>query len=340
MKEKRLVWWIKIPFILSIVIFTVVAVVGIAIGYLRLSVSDYYSASERAFRIPEIHSGFVPQGLDYDQSNQKFIVSGYMKDKSPSPVYIVDKTSGQTEKRVTFTKPDGSDYKGHAGGVEIYQNYLYIPEQASILVFSYQDVLKANDGDKIACIDKFSTAVSDDDYIGVSCLTINGDRLIVAEYFRESNSPTLPSHKITTSAGDYNQALAIEFMLDDSFPLGINPTPVKAFSLPDQVQGVLFDQNKIYLSTSWGLAFSHILEYDATNLTKEQDITVLGQILPLYSLDSASLVKDYKIAPMSEEIVVVDGYLYVMCESASTKYIFGNFTGAEWCYKTNLTKMK
>jgi hypothetical protein len=69
-------------------------------------------------------------------------------------------------------------------------------------------------------------------------------------------------------------------------------------------------------------------------------MTFLGKDVPVYALDSASLVKDSKIAPMSEEIVIIDNQLYVMCESASTKYIFGNFLGAKWCYKTDLSKMR
>ena len=65
-------------------------------------------------------------------------------------------------------------------------------------------------------------------------------------------------------------------------------------------------------------------------------VTVSGISIPLYELDSASLIKDYKFAPMSEEIVFVDGKLYTMCESASDKYIFGNLTNAKWCYYTDL----
>ena len=53
-------------------------------------------------------------------------------------------------------------------------------------------------------------------------------------------------------------------------------------------------------------------------------------------LDSSVLKTDLKIAPMSEEIEIVDGKLYVMCESASNKYIFGKFTGGKWCYATDL----
>ena len=54
-------------------------------------------------------------------------------------------------------------------------------------------------------------------------------------------------------------------------------------------------------------------------------------------LDSSVLKTDLKIAPMSEEIVTVEGQLYVMCESASNKYIFGKFTSAKYCYATDLS---
>ncbi len=57
--------------------------------------------------------------------------------------------------------------------------------------------------------------------------------------------------------------------------------------------------NLVYLSTSWGLSFSYIYEYDESAIVKEKDITVFGSTVPLYALDSASLTASYKIAPMS-----------------------------------------
>ena len=87
------------------------------------------------------------------------------------------------------------------------------------------------------------------------------------------------------------------------------------------------------------MAFSHLYEYDLSKSATGGKVTLMGAELPLYSLDNGSLTADYKIAPMSEEIVLVDGKTYVMCESASDKYKFGKFTGAKWCYATDLTKM-
>ena len=337
--RKKLKWWIKTLIVFGCIIAFIGVVLLGAIAYFRISVSNYYKASEKAFIIPEIHSGVVPQGFDYDAENKLFLVSGYMKDGSASPVYAVDKNTGKTTKKVFFNTDNGK-YTGHAGGIAVYKDFFYIADDAGLLVYRYSDILNAKWGGTVECLSRFSTALSTEDYVGVSCVSVSGDRLIVGEFYREGDYPTPKSHKIKTTAGDYNQAIGLEYALSESYPYGIASTPTKAFSLPDQVQGMLFTNGKIYLSTSWGVSFSHIYEYDESALVRQSDITILGTTLPLYAMDSASLLHDYKIAPMSEEMVMVDGFLYVMNESACTKYLFGNLIGGKWCYKTDLSKMK
>lgn len=332
--------WLKLTIIFSSIIVGIGVILGGAIGYLRLPVSNYYRASEKAFRIPEIDDGYVPQGMCYDKNNQFFILSGYMKDHSKSPIYVVK--NGELIKKVTLKLPNGSDYSGHGGGIDIWNDYLYVTggEDCCIYVYSYSDLLFANNLDKLSCLGTFSLRASDTDYLGNAFVTVQGNRLVTGEFYRDKSYPTLSSHKLTTTAGDYNQALAVEYRLDVSYEFGINPTPIKAYSMPDQVQGMTLYNSKIYLSTSWGVSFSKIYEYSEKDLSFEGEITLLGNSLPLYAMDSASLNKVYKLPPMSEEMVFVDGLLYVNCESASNKYVFGKLTGAKWIYKTDLSKMK
>jgi hypothetical protein len=195
------------------------------------------------------------------------------------------------------------------------------------------------------------------DYIKTAFVSVYGDTLIVGEFYDGIGYKTLSSHKVTTKSGEVNNAIAIEFKLDKSFPLGIEgskdengvviPVPQKAYSLPDKVQGLCIYSNKTYLSTSFGLEFSHIYEYDKNKLPtyekdgEEQEIKFLGESLKVYTFDSSALLHDYKIPPMSEGIVMVDSNeLYVMSESASSKMILGNFFGGQWCYKTKLDLMK
>ena len=333
--------WQKLLIIFSCVVLAIGLILGGAIGYFRLPVNAYYKASEKAFVIPDINSGYVPQGLFYDEERELFLLSGYMKDHSASPVYLTEK-EGTLLKKVYLSYPDGSDYDGHGGGIAQFGDFIYLTGGADccIYVYSYSDLLSANNGDKLTCVGEFSLFKSDTDYIGNAFVTVSGGKLITGEFYRDKSYPTLDSHKITTDSGDYNQALAIEYALDTAYPFAINPTPIKAYSMPDQVQGLTIYEGTVYLSTSWGLSFSHILAYDLSKLKEQGSIQLLGYDLPLYSMDSSNLIKDYKIAPMSEEMAFVDGKLYISCESASDKYIFGKLTGGKWLYKTDLSKMK
>ncbi len=333
----------KLGLKLTVIFLSIILGLGVillcAIGYFRLPVNDYYKNSSKSFVIPALNDGYVPQGLCYDNLRGDFILTGYMKDHSCSPLYIVDKETGKLEKSFLLKKADGSDYTGHGGGIALWKNFIYVADgsEHALYVFNYQDVLSANDGDSVLSIGTFETEINGNDYVKPSCVEVYGDKLVVGEFFREGNYPTADSHKITTPNGDKNTAVAVEFSLSENYNLGINPLPEKAYSMREQVQGITFYNGKILLSTSWGLSFSHIYAYDLDKATSST-LSVLGKEVPLIYLDGASLQADIKLAPMSEEMAVVDGKLYVSCESASTKYIFGKLTGGKWCYATDLSK--
>ena len=42
---------------------------------------------------------------------------------------------------------------------------------------------------------------------------------------------------------------------------------------------------------------------------------------------------------MSEEIVAVDGKLYIMNEYSSSKFVLGRYSGARYCYALDLTEI-
>lgn len=325
----------------SVLLLLSVAVTGF-IGWMHFPMSDYYAASEKAFRIPGLDENYVPQGFFYDEENGHLLAGGYCSDKTASPVYVIDPESGECQKRIRLAEEDGSDFCGHASGIAAYEDFMYITggDDHCLYVWSYRDLLSAEDGESISCLGSFSTKASDSDSVDVSFVTVSGDRMIVGEFYDDPLYPTLDSHKMTTSAGDYHQALAIEYRLSPDAPFGIEPTPIAAYSLPDCVQGLAVEGENIYLSTSYGLSFSKIYEHRESALTYEGTIEVLGELLPLYAMDSASLTYTYETPPMSEEIVFLDGKLYIMCESASNKYFFGKLTGGEWCYATDLGKMR
>lgn len=340
MNNKKL---IKIALIVlgSLAVLVALAVVG-AIAYFRIPVADYYAASEKMFVIPDIKNDYVPQGMHYCADEQVFLLSGYTASGKPSPVYVMD-TAGNVKAKVTLQKTDGTAFTEHGGGIARYGDNVYVAgDDARLHIFSFAEIMAADFGAAVRAKGEFSLRASNDDYLIPAFVTVYRNTLVVGEFYREKEYPTPESHHMTTAAGDKHHALALRFTLCESAEYGIVPNPTLAYSLPAQVQGMTFseDGERVYLSTSWGLSFSHILEYDMQKLQRDGDITVLGKSVPLYAMDSVSLIKDHRIAPMSEEMVMIDGKLYVLCESASDKYIFGRLIGGEWCYATDMEKMK
>ena len=107
------------------------------------------------------------------------------------------------------------------------------------------------------------------------------------------------------------------------------------YSICDTVQGMcITDGGQIVLSTSFALMTSHHYYYDLPQGEAEGEFSLDGREIPLWYLDSNDLTKDVKLPPMSEEIVFVDGRIYVMNESACNKYLFGKLLRAKyiWSY--------
>ena len=94
--------------VLVILLCVVFLILNAGRFYFRLPVLGYYGASEKAFRIPGLWEGFVPQGLSYDRESDSFLVTGYRKDKTASPVYVVSRGDGKQTGMALLTAPDGT----------------------------------------------------------------------------------------------------------------------------------------------------------------------------------------------------------------------------------------
>lgn len=323
--------------VLTVVAYILGAVLLLLIGvrtYFRIPVAEYYKNSNRAFVIPGIRDGMTHQGLAY--ANGEFFITGYRSDGEASQVSIVEKESGKETKRVSLLDVHGEKFLGHVGGITVWENYVYVADRAGLIVYSLDDFKAAADGGTVKAKGIFSTK-TETDKLGVAFTHAENGRIYVGEFYREANYPTPDSHKITTAAGDKNSAFIVEYKLDPKANFGISNKIIAVYSVPGLVQGMCFDNDgRFCLSTSYSTAFSHIYIYNEP--VRQGEITALGQIVPLYVLDSSNLKTDIKLAPMSEEIVCVDGKIYTMCESATNKYIFGKFTSAKYCYATDISK--
>ncbi|MBO5223195.1 MAG: hypothetical protein J6C23_01620 [Clostridia bacterium] len=328
---------------LSILIFVGVVYYGIQIWF-RLPMTSYYNASTKEFVIPGLNDNFVPQGFCYDEKETQYLVSGYDSTGKASSIYVVNDEKDEEKvptKRVALAKKNGDVFDGHAGGVAINGDFVYLANGQRIYVFSYDEIKSAQNGATVKYLGykKIQSENEDGDAVSASFVHTYNGKLYVGEFHDGGKYKADPSHKVVTKAGDTRNALMLEYELDDSAPYGIAIAPTRVFAIPNKVQGVCVDGDTIYCSTSYGLAFSEIYRYDLSKAANEGVKAVVGYDVPLYSLDRTSHVKTYTTAPMAEELVYKDGKLYIMSEFACNKYIMGKFVEGKYCYATDLTKM-
>ena len=284
--------------------------------------------SEQAFAIPWSNKGYIAQGITYDKTSDNFYLTGYMKDGSASPILVVNKTTGKFINAIRMANPDGTAFTGHAGGLTLMNNKLYIAgsSDSCFYVFSKSSIDSAKKGSSVAYQEILELKNGGDKIKVAYCTTYNG-LIYAGEFYRDPQYLLSEEHQVQTADG-LQRALAVGFEINAD---GTTTTAKIAYSTPIQIQGMCFDGNYAYLTTSWGLGKSYVYKYDLSKIAQSGTKMVCGQSVPLYNLTMSNMEECYTLPPMAEEIECVDGLFYVTNESASNKYIFGKFTGGRWC---------
>ncbi|MCM1546486.1 MAG: hypothetical protein NC033_05560 [Clostridiales bacterium] len=313
--------------VLAIAVLTVAVLLsGIRLGE-KIAFAPFYARARSEFIIPT-GSGFVGQGLDYLEDEDAFITCGYAATNgNSSMVYYID-ADGEAS-RTVLKNADGSNYTGHTGGIAHYKEYVYITGDDGCDVFALSDFTEHRRVSK-----KLGEVKT---LLDPAYCNVHEGRFYTGSFYRAGNYETPDWQRMTTPNGDYNKSVITVFDIDDNAAdtFYISPDPVAAYSTPSLVQGLTFTDDKIVLSTSYGLAASHLKFYDNSGISAGQ-LNLKGKDVPLYYLDGACLDRTVTVPPMSEEIVYLNGRIYIMTESASNKYIFGKFMSGRhlfsWAY--------
>lgn len=320
---------IKIPIIIlsSLVTVFILAVLVFNI-FTNAPARASLKQSKRSFVIPWSNKGYIAQGITYDLASGNFYLTGYMKDGSASPILVVNKKSGKLVNLVRMSNPDGSDYTGHAGGLALMNGKLYVAgsQDGCFYVFKKSAVDKAAKESYLSYSEVLDLKKGGDS-IKVAYCTTNKGFIYAGEFYRDSQYILSQDHKVNTQDG-LQHALVVGFEIN---PDGKTTTARLAYSIPDQIQGICFEGNFVYLTTSWGLGKSFVYKYDLNKISQSGTKLVCGESIPLYNLTMQNMEECYTLPPMAEEIEYVDGRFYITNESASDKYVFGKYTGGRWC---------
>ena len=335
-RKKKIVKTVTI--IVAAILLVAIMGVGALFAYTVLPYRENYQKAERVFEIPGFADGFVAQGLAYDSDSDTFLVCGYDLRDGPSALYCI---RGDRLKKVLLKNERGDIFSGHCGGVAVHGDYIYVAGSGKgcVYVLRYGDVREAEDGGYVGFCARVDVGAGVSDGLRVSFAGGDRDRLLVGEYYRTVSYETPNSHRYEY-AGERFGALMLEYAFDDDSEWGISPLPTAVYSIPDDVQGATFDDKGcIYFSASGGYSASHILAFDVAKMPRAEDITVGEARAPHYLTVAASQCAEYKNPPMSEEIVIVEGKLYVMNEYSSSKFVVGRFSGARYCYAIDLKEI-
>lgn len=316
---KALIVFIIVVFLLIVTVFS-----AFSIGE-KIVFADFYSNSEIYCKAPGLWNGYVQQGYCNVTGENVRLSCGYMNNDKPSRIYVIPENGDKAE-FVELFSTDSTPYMGHTGGVAVYGDNVFVTGADGLDIFSYADV---TDGDGKATQLKTFHTINNPAYCFIS-----GSDLYVGSFYRAGNYETFAEERITTPAGDSNTAIMAVYPIDVNTCYPASEAPTLFYSTTGLVQGAaLTDDGKMILSTSYGLAKSHLYIYDIEKATAMNEPYTFGEYTaPLKYLDSSCLVEDIEAPPMAEEIIYEDGIIYIMNESASMKYLFGKLTTGSYVY--------
>lgn len=279
--------------------------------------------------IPGLAEGVVPQGMAYDERRDWLLTVSYFDDGRPGALAVVDRATGQLVKSLSLYEEDGSPYLGHAGGISVTGEHVWIGSESYLYRLDMADVEAGAHGGQVQYAERVPVPLN------VAFTAYDDGVLWAGEFYEAKAYPTDPSHHMTNRAGETQYAWMAGFRLDevaehlrsDSWNGDSSQTAVPdyLFSITGKVQGAALDSGTVYLSTSYGRGNDSVL-YRYDNPLREEahaTVSVGGRNVPLWFLDSQSEKESNArlvTVPMAEGIALAGNELYVLLESGANKY--------------------
>ena len=308
----------------------------------KIVYQNFYNTADRQFKIPDIHSGFTPQGVDYLPDEDQFLISGYAGDQT-AKIYLIRsqaEIAGEFfSRKISILDTNGDNFINHAGGVCASEKYIFLAGCDGMCYILNRDILEDDTVNSSPIIGSFEA------YNNADFCYIQNNRLYVGEYYNSLKYKTEKSHHMTTPSGDKNKAIITVFGLSetdtgaldpaaDNQKFGVSDIPVAVFSITDAVQGMCITGDEIVLSSSALFSSSELYFYDYQKIYENQNdfFSLNGANIPLYYLDSGNLNKIIYIPPKSEGLIYYDNKISIVFESAANKYLLGKWIGGEYVY--------
>lgn len=309
---------------------------------------DLWDISVEGPIIPGLAQDLIPQGITYYKKKDWLLIVNYLDYGRPGTLTVVDATTEKLVKSVLLYNPDGTPYTGHAGGLTISQDHVWIASENDLFPFRISDLVNAPDNGEIRFLHQIPVPVD-------AAYSVYDEGILwVGEFFEAKNYPTNPEHHMKARTGVMHHAWMVGFDLPPSTDMlttdqwnkqsGQPAVPDYVLSTTDKVQGAIVQKKGVTLSISYGRGNDSILyRYEHPLKEKPHDYVEMGgKMVPLWFLDGAQSKPRESIAaiPMSEGIVADHPKnLYVVFESGANKYRYTTTYPMERILKIDLKRL-
>lgn len=284
----------------------------------------FFNKFKSSFTIPGLFEGIIPQGICYDKASDLFVITGYYEDeKYPSMIMTVNATSGALVSAHALNLLDGSSYYGHAGGIALSENTVYITSDYECYTFPLNKLTSTKDGEPIQFTSRFKINT-----LGSFACIHNG--ILWTGDFVESKKKEDVEDITTLVNGETFYAYCEGYTLIDGLPSAekINSEangyiPDYMLAIPEQVQGMAFTETgKIIFSTSYGRKNNSLVYiYDDIFLADKYGTKAIdNQSIDFYVCSNDMLIEKYVAPPMAEGITEHTNGFYIIFESGAAKY--------------------
>ncbi|MGE8205465.1 lamin tail domain-containing protein [Heyndrickxia sp. NPDC080065] len=291
---------------------------------------ELWNISQDGPVIPGLVQDLVPQGLGYYKKKDWLLSINYLEDGRPGTLCVIDATTEKLIKSILLYNQDGTPYTGHAGGVAVSKDHVWIASETSLFTLNINDIVTAQNNDEI----KFTNQIPVPIDAAYDVYDDDNGILWVGEFYEPNSYPTDPSHHLLNRAGEMQYAWMVGYKLKSSTDMlsseqwnkgSSQPaTPDYVLSTIGKVQGAVVQKKGISLVTSYGRANDSVLyRYEAPLKEKPHAyIMIGGKNVPLWFLDGQTAKPRESIVaiPMYEGAVLVKKELYVNFESGANKY--------------------
>lgn len=276
--------------------------------------------------IPAMLQDYVPQGITLIEEQDWLVITNYSaKEGRPTILTVIDNVTGEFIKVFELYETDGSAYTGHAGGITVTDQYLWVASGSKVRRVQTEKLVHGEEP-KLTFEDEFIVDSR------ASFVYADDEVLWVGDFALGANYPTPDTHHMLNREGKEHKGWIAGYVLDEETEVPVNSLTATAgeaarpdyiLSIPDKVQGMVMMDDRIILSTSYGrsnpsalLIYEHVLHTEPHAQLED----VYDEAIPLWFLDGLSQTGELVMPPASETLVLDEEKLYILFESGANLY--------------------